>query len=109
MGNAKPRRCAHHAIASAPSLPSLAGTTLPARFHSARGACKSIACEGTSAPGSAAVALNYATTASGLNAVAMGFDTLASVQSRLHLDQIQRRAAIWHGHGLQHCGKLWCC
>ena len=45
---------------------------------SARGACKSIACEGTSAPGSAAVALNYATTASGLNAVAMGFDTLAS-------------------------------
>ena len=32
--------------------------------------CKTISCEGTSAPGGAAVALGYATTASGLNSVA---------------------------------------
>lgn len=40
--------------------------------------CKTISCEGTSAPGGAAVALGYATTASGLNSVALGFDTVAS-------------------------------
>lgn len=40
--------------------------------------CKTLSCEGTSANGSASVALGYATTASGLNAVALGFDTLAS-------------------------------
>ncbi len=40
--------------------------------------CKTLACEGTRAKGSAAVALGFATTASGLNAVALGFSTTAS-------------------------------